>query len=95
MDERPIIVISMGDPAGIGPEIAVEAVLGNVITELCRPLIIGELSVLRSAAELKGIDAPILACQSLDDARFAPSTIELLDLGNLMQPVKIGRVDPH
>ena len=35
----------MGDPAGIGPEIAVKALLDQAVTSICRPVLIGDASV--------------------------------------------------
>lgn len=39
---RPLIAITMGDPAGIGPEIAVKAAAHPQVLKICRPLIIGD-----------------------------------------------------
>lgn len=48
---RPIIGITMGDPAGIGPEITIKALAHPEVYERCRPLVVGDLSVLKRAAE--------------------------------------------
>ena len=42
----PIIGISMGDPAGIGPEIAAKALANPKTYEKCRPLVIGDASAM-------------------------------------------------
>ncbi|HSU25129.1 MAG TPA: 4-hydroxythreonine-4-phosphate dehydrogenase PdxA, partial [Pyrinomonadaceae bacterium] len=42
----PRIAITMGDPAGIGPEITVKAVLSSEIRDVCVPIVIGDKSVL-------------------------------------------------
>jgi 4-hydroxythreonine-4-phosphate dehydrogenase len=42
MDDRPVIGITMGDPAGIGPEIIVKALSDERMFEGCRPLILGD-----------------------------------------------------
>ena len=42
MDQRPIIAITIGDPAGVGPEIVVAAVAGGDIYAVCRPLVVGD-----------------------------------------------------
>ncbi len=51
---RPRIAITMGDPAGVGPEIAVKALTHDEVLRLCDPLVIGDLAVLRRAAEAMG-----------------------------------------
>ncbi len=50
---RPVIGITMGDPVGIGPEIIVSALNDPAIYEHCRPLILGDLSIMERAVKLK------------------------------------------
>jgi 4-phospho-D-threonate 3-dehydrogenase / 4-phospho-D-erythronate 3-dehydrogenase len=52
--ERPRIAITMGDPAGVGPEIAVKALEHAEVMRLCDPVVVGDLAVLRRAAEAIG-----------------------------------------
>ncbi len=47
---KPVIAITMGDPAGIGPEIAARAAAGPAIQAAVRPVIVGHLETLRRAA---------------------------------------------
>jgi len=47
----PIIGITMGDPAGIGPEICVKAAVSDEVRQACIPLIIGNIEVLRATAD--------------------------------------------
>jgi len=37
-DKKPILGITMGDPAGIGPEIAAKAMVKKEIYDICRPI---------------------------------------------------------
>ena len=48
---KPRIAITMGDPAGIGPEICLDLLNGPDISDLCSPIVFGDSSVLRSCAE--------------------------------------------
>lgn len=43
---RPLLGITMGDPAGIGPEVIVKALAQDKVRRLCRPLVIGSFSVM-------------------------------------------------
>ena len=52
VDQRPIIAITIGDPAGIGPEVVVKALADKAIYEMCRPLVIGESNTLKTAIAL-------------------------------------------
>jgi 4-hydroxythreonine-4-phosphate dehydrogenase len=49
------IAITIGDPAGIGPEIVLKSLLSDEVVRTCRPLIIGSRSVLEAASEKMGI----------------------------------------
>jgi 4-phospho-D-threonate 3-dehydrogenase / 4-phospho-D-erythronate 3-dehydrogenase len=46
---KPVIGISMGDPAGIGPEICAKALSQIVLYDRCRPLVVGDAAVMREA----------------------------------------------
>ena len=61
MSSKPIIAITMGDPAGIGPEVIVKALADPAIKKAARPLILGDWGVLqRACARIKS--APQLIC---------------------------------
>lgn len=47
MNQKPVIGLTMGDPAGIGPEICMQALGSPVVRELCTPVLFGDMSVLR------------------------------------------------
>ncbi|HLB25304.1 MAG TPA: 4-hydroxythreonine-4-phosphate dehydrogenase PdxA [Nitrospirota bacterium] len=49
MDERPKIAITMGDPAGVGPEIILKALNARTVREICRPVVIGDMKALEEA----------------------------------------------
>ena len=46
MTAKPRIAIAIGDPAGIGPEIALKAALNSSVREFCDPIIVGDIEVL-------------------------------------------------
>ena len=48
----PLIAITMGDPAGIGPEITVKALADKKIYEICRPIVIGDAYIMNKAINL-------------------------------------------
>jgi 4-hydroxythreonine-4-phosphate dehydrogenase len=56
---KPIIAITMGDPAGIGPEIIVKALGFRPVLEACRPLIIGDREILEEAGRRAGTGFPV------------------------------------
>ena len=46
MNHQPILGITMGDPASIGPEITVKALARPEVYEACRPLVVGDAAML-------------------------------------------------
>jgi len=54
---RPTIGITLGDPAGIGPEIVLGALADGGVHERCIPVVIGHEGVIRRASEASGVTA--------------------------------------
>jgi 4-hydroxythreonine-4-phosphate dehydrogenase len=79
---RPVLGITMGDPAGIGPEIAARALADQKVRETARPLVIGDARVMEGAARLGRLDLEVRPLARVSEAAFAPDRIEVLDLGN-------------
>jgi 4-hydroxythreonine-4-phosphate dehydrogenase len=52
----PLIALTMGDPAGVGPEICLRSAREAAVLACCRPVIIGDLNVLRQCAELLDLE---------------------------------------
>lgn len=55
MSQLPVIGMMIGDPAGIGPEVCVRTAAAGELAGLCRPLLIGDLAVVRRAAAICGL----------------------------------------
>ncbi len=80
---RPIIAITIGDPAGIGPEVTAGALAHGRLDEVCQPLVLGDAGVLRQAARFMGVELKLHAVASPADARFEPGVVSILDLANV------------
>ena len=95
MSEKPIVGITMGDPAGNGPEITVKALSHADIYDRCRPIVVGDAKMIEQAAHFVGRpDIAIHRCEKVSDALFTPGTIDVLHL-ELIPDVKafpIGQV---
>ena len=70
---KPRIAITLGDPAGIGPEIVVRAWSDPAVHEFCRPLVVGHPEIVRRAARLLGCRARVV---EVDHPREATSSSE-------------------
>lgn len=79
---KPIIAISMGDPAGIGPEILVRAVANTAVRQAVRCLVYGDARVMEKAARQAQIDLGVRAIGHPAEALYAPRSIDVIDLAN-------------
>ena len=79
---KPIIVVPMGDPAGIGPEIVIKALCAENVKTQANCVVIGDKSVLEKNAEICEIDAKFNVISDIGDADFSFDGINLIDLNN-------------
>lgn len=95
VEGKPILGITMGDAAGVGPEIIVMALSREDIREICKPLVIGDATIMEAAVEIVGSPSKVVALKQADEARFEEGMIEVLDLANITLSRLIrGKVDP-
>ncbi|MEU7747635.1 4-hydroxythreonine-4-phosphate dehydrogenase PdxA [Nonomuraea sp. NPDC049158] len=90
----PIIAVTMGDGAGVGPEVIVGALQDAGTAALCRPVVIGDAVRLRQAAGILGIDTEIVAIDTVADAVFEPGRLNVIDLGLLPEDLPWGKISP-
>ncbi|WP_332367682.1 PdxA family protein [Spirosoma telluris] len=83
---KPIVGITMGDPASIGPEIAVKALLNPVIYAICKPVLVGDAKVFQDIATRLNLEVIIHPITSIRDAFFQLGTIDVYDLDNVDLP---------
>jgi 4-phospho-D-threonate 3-dehydrogenase / 4-phospho-D-erythronate 3-dehydrogenase len=85
---RPLIGISVGDPAGIGPEITAKALALGEIYSLCRPLVVAEAEMVKEAIRFSGLNLNIHMVSSPKEGVYQLGTIDLLDLKNVQGSIK-------
>lgn len=90
----PTIAITMGDPAGIGPEIIMKALAQAEVHAICQPLVIGDVARLRQAGKIVGLDLAVDALGSAADARFPSKAVQCVDLKLVPPDLPFGRVSP-
>jgi 4-hydroxythreonine-4-phosphate dehydrogenase len=82
-DNRPLLAITIGDPAGIGPEVALKTLRSAAVYERCRPLVLGDRRILeRAAAWVGATDLGYEIVSEPAHGHYTGGTITLLDLGN-------------
>jgi len=80
---RPLIAITMGDAAGIGPEVIMKSLAHEEIHESARPLVIGDAGRLAAAGEIAGTDLDVrkIPPGEIETALFGPGSVNCIDLG--------------
>jgi 4-hydroxythreonine-4-phosphate dehydrogenase len=79
---KPLVAITMGDPAGIGPETIAGAWGDAALFDYCRPLAVGHPEVIRRAVRLVGGDAQIVEIDSPETSNSSPQRICCLKSGS-------------
>lgn len=75
---NPLLAITMGDPAGIGPEIAAKAFSEKNIYDICRPLLIGHIPTMEKAIKIAKTDLKIHPISDPQEAKFRNGLMDVL-----------------
>jgi 4-hydroxythreonine-4-phosphate dehydrogenase len=90
----PRIAIATGDPAGIGPEIALKAALDARVRASCRPLLVGDPAAVEMHAKAAGLTPRLIVVAKATDADWGNGALNLLDgRDGTNTPVEFGKVD--
>ena len=85
-DHLPVLGITMGDPAGIGPEVIAKALASGAIAPVCRPVVIGSRSVMEQTVTNLGLDLKLMPIA--DPMKPAPRVDEV----SLFDPLEKARI---
>jgi len=89
---RPIIGITIGDPAGIGPEITIKALIRSEIYDEVCPLVFGDRSVLAQNLEMLDCSLKLNVVEHPGDGKYEAGTVDFIDVGAWSGPVSFGTV---
>jgi len=81
--KRPVLGVTMGDPAGVGPEIIVKAYAEEIVQRQSRPVVIGSVAVMREALDLVGSQLALHPVTRMVECRWSEGDLECLDLANV------------
>jgi 4-hydroxythreonine-4-phosphate dehydrogenase len=81
--KNPVLGITMGDPAGVGPEIIARAASVPEVRAACRPVVIGSADAMREALALVGSPLTLRAVRRVAECGWDPTRLEVLDLANV------------
>lgn len=90
----PALAITLGDVAGIGPEITAKSLLGHDdLREKCVPVVIGDVASVRRGVEAVGGDvSAVQEISSPAEARNIPGTVEVIQVGQDLSDVAVGEL---
>ncbi len=80
---KPVLAVTMGDPAGTGAEIIARTVGEQSVDHLANLICIGDAQMMTKAFGIVGLPGEIRAIDDVDKAEFAPDTINVFDLANI------------
>lgn len=83
--DRKRIAVTMGDPAGIGPEIVVKALAERSVYEKCIPVVIGDYEALQDAIRFSGLNLRLNEVQAMEDAAGEFGAVDYINL-NYLKP---------
>ncbi len=92
--KRPIIAITMGDAAGVGPEVIIKTLAHREVYDQCRPLIVGDARRLRQADVIVGSSLNVQPVAGPREALFKHGTVDCIDLGLIPDDLPWGRLSP-
>lgn len=92
MTTQPVVLMTMGDGAGVGPEISVAAAADPALDRSARLVVIGDAARMREAAGILGLEAEIVAITHPDQHRHG--RINVIDLGLLPEGLAWGALSP-
>jgi 4-hydroxythreonine-4-phosphate dehydrogenase len=91
---KPLLVITMGDASGSGPEIIAKALAEPGINAICRPVVVGDATTMQDVLKITGVKGKIKSVKKLADASFSDDIIHVIDLHNIrLVQLKRGQVD--
>lgn len=93
MISKPLLGITLGDPAGTGPELITKALTNPDIHAICKPIVIGKAEIVKAACQFTGARCEVRPIEDPENASPSPDCIEVLETGNLeLSSLERGRV---
>ncbi|MBB2183803.1 4-hydroxythreonine-4-phosphate dehydrogenase PdxA [Lachnospiraceae bacterium MD1] len=90
---KPLIAIPMGDPAGIGPEIVVKALVNEEVLKAADCIVVGDRKIIENAIEFTNTDLKVNVISHPKDGNYEKGILNFIDLDNVdMKEFQIGQV---
>ena len=90
---KPLIAVTMGDPAGVGPEIVAKSLASEEVTDVADCVIVGDRKCMENAIRIVGADRKINVIQKPAEGQYEKGILNLIDLDNVdMDAFAFGKV---
>jgi 4-hydroxythreonine-4-phosphate dehydrogenase len=89
---KPLLAITMGDPAGIGPEIAVKAFADTHIHNICRPVLIGHIPSIEKILKITGIKLSVNEIGSIKEYNNSQNVLNIINIKSTNNDIEYGKV---
>ena len=87
------VAVTLGDPAGIGPEIIAKTFAEEGLHDENKAFVVGDAGILRGAVDLMGLPLGVNEVETLEEALFEPVSVDVLQVGELPGDLPFGEVD--
>lgn len=92
--KKPFVAVTLGDPAGIGPEIVVKTVADKDLFEEANCIVIGDAGVVEQAIGVTGVDLKVNCVEDPADGDYSEGVLNLIDLANVdLDKFEYGKVN--
>ena len=91
MDVAPIIALTMGDPAGVGPEVIVKAFQDDTLPLQARVVVIGDARLIQATAKEYASEILVHKINKPEEGWYQTRTIDVIDLNNVPESISIGK----
>lgn len=81
--EKPLIAVTMGDPAGIGPEIVAKSIADKDTFDIARCIVVGDKKVMDKAIEIVNVDLKVNVVEEPADGDYSFGILNMIDLDNI------------
>lgn len=92
MSTLPVVGITMGDPAGVGPEIILKSLNNKEVYQQCRPIVIGDAKILDRAQQFVNTNLEIITIEDIEEATYEAGKVYCLDMNLVPADLPIGQV---
>jgi len=88
----PVIAITMGDAAGVGPEVIVRALAAPKVYDRSRPVVVGDANRLRQAIDITGVPLTVAVVESPSQGAYEVGVIDCIDLACIPEGLPFGEL---